>query len=522
MKRAIIVVSLFFLLAGCVATQHTISPGADLNNFRFVHIIQPYMDPHRTHIEVTTLFQDAGFAVLDTIGIENLPVNDRCKTLIAKYGYSSTSLMTDAYITLSDYCKGGKIIYNGKGQYGMGLNMRGDVMGALKQAFMGVSTRYTGYDPSLKVKPVKRFENWETIAKTKEDLINYFDKNILNLNPIEGIWTSAGDNKNRIAIFKDDESSKRDYVATILETSNPLWSPKQVKIEFNNTAYKDTYNVTYYSADHSKNGGLSHIEKQGLLTVKLTAQDGSSFKFTFIKNYPMNVKGKYGGRFGSEESEGVSQGSGFILSAKGLVVTNYHVVRDSSEIEVFNHKIGKNIKAKLILKDENNDIALLRLQDFQYDGIYDSNIAYSITGSSSVNLGQDTFTLGYPLGDILGSRVKLSSGKIGALFGVSEDPRLFQISNPVQPGNSGGPLFNNNGELIGIVVSSLNAKYFYENLHIIPQNVNFAVKSDYLINLVSMLPESEEINKRQGQLEDKSLEEQIKLIKPFIVSIKAH
>ena len=174
------------------------------------------------------------------------------------------------------------------------------------------------------------------------------------------------------------------------------------------------------------------------------------------------------------------------------------------------------------MKDEKNDIALLRLQDFQYDGIYESNIAYSITGSSSVNLGQDTFTLGYPLGDILGSRVKLSSGKIGALFGVSEDPRLFQISNPVQPGNSGGPLFNNNGELIGIVVSSLNAKYFYENLNIIPQNVNFAVKSDYLINLVSMLPESEEIKKRQGQLKDKSLEEQIKLIKPFIVSIKAH
>ena len=71
------------------------------------------------------------------------------------------------------------------------------------------------------------------------------------------------------------------------------------------------------------------------------------------------------------------------------------------------------------------------------------------------------------------------------------NPRLFQISNPLQPGNSGGPLFNFKGELVGVVVSSLNAKAFYDNLGIVPQNVNFAIKNSYMKNMLEMLPEGE-------------------------------
>lgn len=81
-------------------------------------------------------------------------------------------------------------------------------------------------------------------------------------------------------------------------------------------------------------------------------------------------------------------------------------------------------------------------------------------------------------------------------------------------------MFNNNGEIVGIVVASLNAKYFYENADIIPQNVNFAVKSDYVLNLISMLPEEQSIKKRQNRLIGLKLEKQIKEISPFIVTIK--
>ncbi len=75
-------------------------------------------------------------------------------------------------------------------------------------------------------------------------------------------------------------------------------------------------------------------------------------------------------------------------------------------------------------------------------------------------------------------------GHVASLFGIDEDPRVFQISAPLQPGNSGGPLFNSRGEVIGVVVSTLNAAFLYERARALPQNVNFAVKSGYLLALL--------------------------------------
>jgi serine protease Do len=173
------------------------------------------------------------------------------------------------------------------------------------------------------------------------------------------------------------------------------------------------------------------------------------------------------------------------------------------------------------LKDAGNDLAILRLSEFRYSNDFKTSIPFKLAQSKEIKLGQEVFTLGFPLGDILGITAKLSSGTVSSLFGIKDDPRLVQISNPVQPGNSGGPLFNRNGEIVGVVVASLNAKYFFENADILPQNVNFAIKSDYLINLFSMLPEDDQIHKRQTRLSGLSLEKQIELITPFIVTVKA-
>jgi len=215
------------------------------------------------------------------------------------------------------------------------------------------------------------------------------------------------------------------------------------------------------------------------------------------------------------------QGSGFLLCNSGLIVTNYHVVGNQSDIQVlFPHK-NVTFDAGVLLKDMNNDLVILKLKGFTYEEMFPSKIPYAIRDSHSVSLGEEVFTLGFPFGKILGASAKFSSGTISSLSGLLDNASLFQISNPIQPGNSGGPLFDKDGNLIGIVIASLNAKLFYEALDTIPQNVNFAIKSAYLKNLIFMLPEHDESLDRESSLKDKETKEQVADLVPYIVTVYA-
>lgn len=214
-----------------------------------------------------------------------------------------------------------------------------------------------------------------------------------------------------------------------------------------------------------------------------------------------------------------SQGTGFLLSESGLVATNYHVVSEREDIRVFFPKTDLKFDAKVELKDISNDLVILRLKDFTYEEVFSQEIPYDIQKSKTVKLGEKVFTLGFPLGKLLGKSAKFSDGTISSLSGLMGTANLFQINNPIQPGNSGGPLFDQNGNVVGIVLASLDAKFFYENLDTIPQNVNFAIKSDYLISLISMLPENDSTLSRKGSLQDKTTEEQVDALIPYIVTI---
>tara|TARA_B100000676_G_C18080469_1_gene850787 strand:- start:1506 stop:2834 length:1329 start_codon:yes stop_codon:yes gene_type:complete len=179
-------------------------------------------------------------------------------------------------------------------------------------------------------------------------------------------------------------------------------------------------------------------------------------------------------------------GTGFLFSSSNYVITNYHVVQGAKSINVRSVK-GEKIDATIAVKDIAHDIVILKLSKSPAKR---QNVI-ALGDSSSVKTGDRVFTYGFPLVDLLGYKEpRYSEGFVNSLSGISNDPGLFQVSIPIQPGNSGGPVFNENEELIGIATSSIDSEQTRKVFGAIPQNVNFAIKSSYITSLLSKLPDT--------------------------------
>jgi serine protease Do len=356
---------------------------------------------------------------------------------------------------------------------------------------------------------------------SREQLIGYVDRRGANPDPLEGIWADD-EYTYEVGIYRDTAVAGRDYVAFILSTSSALWKPGQVKAEFKKTSDPDVYRTTYFLRNHSKQSTVAMLE-DGRMTISYrnTPAD-SQEQMILTRSYPASeARVRPSPGLGAGGTDVLSIGTGFVVSEDGLVATNYHVVDGVGSLEAYFPTQDKAFGATVVLKDKPNDIVLLRLQGFALAKLSTEAIPYSIGGAGDVGLGGEAYTLGFPLSVVLGKSIKMSDGTISALSGLDDDPRLLQISCPVQPGNCGGPLFNRDGNVVGIVVSSLNAGYFYEHASIIPQNVNFAVKADYLRSLLAMSPGGKDALGRVGRLRGKSVEEQVSLISPFIAAIRS-
>jgi serine protease Do len=160
-------------------------------------------------------------------------------------------------------------------------------------------------------------------------------------------------------------------------------------------------------------------------------------------------------------------GTGFFVSSQGHVLTNAHVVKDCSIIEV----PGPNglTAVQVVAKDETNDLALLKTN------LAPSRVAQLRAGT---RLGEPVAAFGYPLLGVLSSTGNFTLGNVTALTGLKDDTRYLQISTPIQPGNSGGPLLDASGNFVGVVSAKLNALLVMVATEgDIPQNVNFAIKS---------------------------------------------
>lgn len=211
---------------------------------------------------------------------------------------------------------------------------------------------------------------------------------------------------------------------------------------------------------------------------------------------PVNTPPTDPGQFG---------GTGFAISADGLVATNAHVVAGADSIYVETSK-GTSLKATLVYQDIQSDLAVLQIVDSTFQL---PTMPYELR-KSSVPLGDEVFTLGYPRDEIV-----YGKGYISSETGFRGDSSSYQVSMPVNPGNSGGPLIDGKGQVLGIITGKQSPS----------DDIAFAVKSSFLVNVLDSLPEpyrKKAFQHRTSGLQHLSRVNQIKKLQPYIFLVKVY
>ena len=201
-------------------------------------------------------------------------------------------------------------------------------------------------------------------------------------------------------------------------------------------------------------------------------------------------------------------GSGFFLSSDGYIATNNHVVENSINIfvDVFTNGSKKTYKATIVKTDPVNDLAVIKIKDINFKKLSSLPYAFKMMG---INVGEKVFAMGYPQIDLQGNEVKVTDGIISSKSGFQNDNKSYQISAPIQHGNSGGPLFDNSGNLIGITSSGLPGS----------QNVGWAIKVSYLNNLLDLIPSFPSLPSKTA-ISELHFTEKIKTLSKFVVLIR--
>ncbi len=168
-----------------------------------------------------------------------------------------------------------------------------------------------------------------------------------------------------------------------------------------------------------------------------------------------------------------SCGSGFFVGNEGYFITNAHVIEDAKAITIFYE--GEKLRAEIVKSSKVADLAILKVNQ---------PISGIVISPKEAEPGQDAYALGFPQPSIQGLEIKVTKGVISSGKGMNEDDTRFQIDTAVQPGNSGGPLCDKSGKLIGVVVARLNEIFVANKTGSIPQNVNYAIKSSEVIAML--------------------------------------
>jgi S1-C subfamily serine protease len=200
----------------------------------------------------------------------------------------------------------------------------------------------------------------------------------------------------------------------------------------------------------------------------------------------------------------MGNGSGVLFNSLGFVLTNQHVVDGASSVSVVIGNAGHQVEyeAGVVGVDADIDLALLKITDVAFGGV----AAPPFSFQTKASVGEEIFALGYPMAlSGLGAEMKYTNGSVSANSGFNGDMKTMQISVPIQGGNSGGPLFNAQGELIGIT----NAKIRSD----IADNVSYAIKSIFVEAFLGSMPY--QVSLPNGSVETESRVDVIDALRPY-------
>jgi S1-C subfamily serine protease len=211
-----------------------------------------------------------------------------------------------------------------------------------------------------------------------------------------------------------------------------------------------------------------------------------------------------------ENAKIISGGSGFLIDTKGFIITNTHVLKGNSAIVI--NSMGEELHADIIYSDYSSDLAILKIDDEDYKA--PKNIPFVIR-KKRTDLGEEIFTLGYPRND---NDIVYGKGYLSAQTGYNGDSNAYQIQISANPGSSGAPLFNDKGEIIGIINTRQKQA----------EGVAFAIKSSKIFDLI------ESVNEKENKKADKiklsknntanlnNRKSQLSNLKNYIYSIRSY
>jgi len=381
---------------------------------------------------------------------------------------------------------------------------------------------------------------------SKSELIKYFDDNRAVLDPIEGLWTLNSITtvyKNQQIVYKkaapllsewgikrlDKLSFKVIDIGEGSEQSREKETANDFEAFFESSAIDGfyTYKMNWKKPPIAKARAnailknsfileysywLPRARKEMMLGRNFTGPEFTAkWDFVWTKKYPKLEKSDSTVSRADNNENWTGNGSGIIISKSGYIVTNNHVIEDAIDIEVefiLNDEV-KKFTSEVIKVDKTNDLAILKISDINFNGVEQPPYNFK---SRAADVGTKVYTYGYPMAlSLMGKEIKVTDGIISAKSGFQGDITTYQITAAIQGGSSGGPLFDEKGNLLGINSSGINKE--------IADNVGYTIKSNYILNLIDVLPESIDLPSNT-KLESLPLTEQIKEISKFVVLIK--